>query len=167
LSGDRRLLNREGTRLTPNGSSLLERHNTSTQNADPEDAPIIGIDILDESNPLSPTIREFASVDATVNCIVSGSDQLTRTERSIVWFTFNEPLNTLYVLTRNSTSFYQFPTGVTPDPNGCVETSVAAQAGTQVVEDSTETLIRVIGPFSDSNVQSSLPPAAVSPPTGR
>ena len=160
LAGDRRLLNRSGSALLPNGSSLLGRQ-SANQTGNLEDLPTIGIDILDESSPLNPAIREFATLDnGQVNCIVSGSGQATRSERSIVWFTYNEPLNTLYVLTRNSTRFYQFPTGVTPGSSSCVDPSVATEAGVQVVEDRTDALIRVVGPFNNSNVQSSLPVAA-------
>jgi hypothetical protein len=164
LSGEERLLTRQGSRLTPIGNSLLERHDTTTQSDDPWAMVISGIDILDESNPLSPTIRTFATVDnPLITCVVSGSDQVTRTERGIVSFTFNEPLNALYVLTRHRKMYYQFPAGVTPGPNSCVSPSVAASQGTPIVEDSTQTLIRVIGPFQDRSIQSSLPEAASTP----
>ncbi len=156
LSGDPRLLIRQGTRLTPAGNSLLNREQTVALSTGQSAVLIAGIDILDESNPLLPAIRTFAGLDnPQVTCDLVSPDQATRTERNIVTFTFNEPLKTLYVVTLHSKTYYGIPPGSPPDL-ACVSPLIAASSGVPVVEDTTRTLIRVIGPFDDREVQSSL-----------
>jgi hypothetical protein len=165
ITGDERFLTRAGSRLLPSGNSLLEREEMSGLNNVPYGSVVSGIDLLDESNPLTPSIRQFASADnAQITCVVSGTDQVTRTERGIEDFTYNEPLKTLYVRTSNTTRYYQYAIGTTPTADACsLMPGLAAATGVQVVEDSTKTLIRVIGPFEDMSIQSSWPNAPGQP----
>lgn len=156
LSGDPRLLIRQGTRLTPTGNSLLNREQTVALSTGQSATLVTGIDILDEKNALLPTIRSFFNLEnPQVTCEQVSSDQAVRTERNIVTYNFNEPLNALYVLTIHSKTYYGIPPGSPPEV-ACVSPLIAASSGIPVVEDSTRSLIRVVGRFDDGAVQSGL-----------
>jgi hypothetical protein len=87
------------------------------------------------------TIRNLLKVEnAELSCSTSGS-VATRTERSILGFTFNEPLNVLYVLTMNSKTYYSVDPQRT-DPLACV---VPTGAVVPFIQDTTRTLVRVKG----------------------
>jgi hypothetical protein len=149
-SGNPKLLVRQGTLLTRTGDTLLANEQAFTQGTAALGTITAGVDLLQENlQTTQSTIRNLLRVEnPELSCATSGN-VATRTERSILGFTFNEPLNVLYVLTLNSKTYY----AVDPqriDPLACV---VPTGVAVPFIQDTTRTLIRVKG-FS-----AAMPPA--------
>jgi len=97
LSGDPRLLERQGTRLTRAGYTLLPNEQLVKSGNLVLGTITWGIDLLQDDGINTPAFQSLARADdPQLTCTVGPEGtQLTRTVRSIVDFTFNEPLNVL------------------------------------------------------------------------
>lgn len=146
VSGNPRLLMRQGGLLTRTGDSLLpsERQVTTQQNV-LLGSLTEGVDLLQEGNS-GPQIRQLARVETPdLSCAVqSGSGQAVLTRRGIAGFTFNDPLNVLYVETVHSRTHYSAPIPGATAPQPCTAGSVTT-GGIPFLLEVTRTLVRVTG----------------------
>ena len=118
VSGDPRLLMRQGTLLTRSGDTLLASHREVMKNNNVIGTLVDGIDILEENLQSTGTIRNLVRVDAPeLSCEASTqAGQYVKTEKGISGFVFNEPLNVMYVETIHSKTYYAATGNTTGSP---------------------------------------------------
>lgn len=147
LSGDPRLMMRQGSRITRAGDTLLPTERTIEQQGASLGTLVEGVEVLEENllGQMAPVLRGLVKVDAPeLSCSVSPSGQAVLVRRGIQGFVFNEPLNVLYVETIHSRTTFAAAQVGTPGMMGSCGTS-ATGAEYPVLHESTRTLIRVRG----------------------
>ncbi|MCC6390707.1 MAG: hypothetical protein IT167_08895 [Bryobacterales bacterium] len=148
LSGDPRLLVRQGTRLTRAGYTLLPNEQPVKSGSLVPGSILWGIDLLQDDGINRPAIQSLARAeDPQLTCTVGPEGtQLTRSVRSIVDFTFNEPLNVLYVETINSRTTFALPAQMaTSAPAACPGPAFDSTLTMPAMQETTRTLVRVRG----------------------
>lgn len=148
LSGDPRLLVRQGTRLTRAGYTLLPNEQLMKSGSLVLGTITWGIDMLQDDGINTPAFQSVARAeDPQLTCTVGPEGtQVTRTVRSIVDFTFNEPLNVLYVETIHDRTTFTLPTQLPANaPSACPGPAFDASLTMPAVQETTRTLIRVRG----------------------
>lgn len=142
-SGNPRTLLRQGTLLTRTGDTLLGNEQAFTQGTAAIGTITAGIDLLQDNvvTTQPPAIQNLLRLDTPELSCTTSANVATRTERSIIGFAFNEPLNVLYVVTLNSKTYYS----VDPQRADALACSVPMGAVVPFVQDTTRTLIRVKG----------------------
>jgi hypothetical protein len=145
VSGNPRLLRRQGSQLTRGGDTLLTVDRDVLQQGTSLGTNMEALELLEEnmSSPTMPTLRTIARVESPeLSCVVSTNGQSVLTHRGIQSYVFNEPLNVLFVETIHSKTTFSAPTAV-----GATGLCGRTVNGTEypILHEETRTLVRIRG----------------------